>query len=91
MIWLDLWSHLTPDQVHHMGWNPGLEKAVEGSQSWNVLRWSLRDDLIERREISWRDGAEAVAAAVAVVEKTNEILTSIKKMKNEERERKFMV
>lgn len=72
-----------------MGRNPGLEKAVEGSQSWNVLRGSLRDDFIKRREISWRGNFEA--AAVMVVVKTNEILTRIKKMENEKRERKFMV
>lgn len=89
MIWLVLRSHLMPDQVHHMGWYPGLEKAVEGSQSWNVLRGSLRDDFIERRDISWR-GGETVAAAAAV-ERTNENLTRIKEMENEKQEKKFMV
>lgn len=41
VTWLVFWSHLTPDQEHQL--------PVGSSQSWNVLRGSMKEDLIERR------------------------------------------
>lgn len=47
--------HVMPLHEHHIGcWGLELEKVEEGSQSWRLLRGSWRDDLIERREMSWR-------------------------------------
>lgn len=48
-----------------MGWiNPGFDEEIseEGSQSRKVLRGSLREDLRERRERSWRGRVVADSA-----------------------------
>lgn len=48
-----------PDHEHQTGsWKLGLEKVGLGSQSWRLERGSLREDLRERRERSWRGRVE---------------------------------
>lgn len=59
MIWAVFEWHVMPDHEHQTGsCKLEFEKVEEGSQSWSVLRGSLREDLSESREMSWRGGVE---------------------------------